>query len=114
MFLQPYLIEPLSTFMASYSSSMPDLLSICLLAIILLVTLKILDYACRVIMFWVILACRVIFWGSILGLGWYIYSVGFENASRDIGWLWGVLYGFVGDFQEKSKAAAAAYATNPK
>jgi hypothetical protein len=65
-------------------------------------------------MFWFILACRVVFWGSILGFGWYVYSVGFDNASRDVGWLWGVLYGFVGDFQEKSKAAATAYATNPK
>jgi hypothetical protein len=110
MVLEPYFIEPLSSFMASYSSSMPDLLSICLLAIIILVSLKILDYACRVVMFWVFLVCRIIFWGSILGLGWYIYSVGIENAGRDFGWLWGVLYGFVDDFQEKGKAAAAAYA----
>ncbi|CAI7588523.1 unnamed protein product [Penicillium glandicola] len=110
MVLQPYIIEPLSSFLASYSSSMPDLLSIFLLAIIILVSIKILDYAYRVVVFWVTLAFRLVFWGSILGLG----CVGVENAGRDFGWLWGVVYGFVGDFQEKSKVAAAAYAGNPK
>ncbi|KAJ5185484.1 Nuclear pore assembly and biogenesis protein APQ12 [Penicillium cf. griseofulvum] len=114
MVLQPYLIEPLSTFLASYSSSMPDLLSIFLLAVILFVSIKILDYAYRVVMFWVRLAFRLVFWGSILGVGWYVYSVGIENAGRDFGWIWGVVYGFVSDFQEKSKIAAAAYAENTK
>ncbi|KAJ5382920.1 Nuclear pore assembly and biogenesis protein APQ12 [Penicillium concentricum] len=114
MVLQPYLIEPLSTFLSSYSSSMPDLLSIFLVAVILFVSLKIIDYAYRVVMFWVTLAFRVVFWGSIIGIGWYVYSVGIENAGRDLGWIWGVVYGFVGDFQEKSKIAAAAYAQNTK
>ncbi|KAJ6143181.1 Nuclear pore assembly and biogenesis protein [Penicillium samsonianum] len=114
MVLQPYLIEPVSSFLASYSSSMPDLLSIFLLAIIIFVSLKILDYAYRVVVFWVTLAFRLVFWGSILGVGWYVYSVGVENAGRDFGWLWGVVYGFVADFQEKSKIAAAAYAKTPK
>ncbi|KAJ5494309.1 Nuclear pore assembly and biogenesis protein APQ12 [Penicillium fimorum] len=114
MVLQPYLIEPLSNFLASYSSSMPDLLSIFLLAVILFVSIKIIDYAYRVVMFWVTLAFRLVFWGSILGVGWYVYSVGIENAGRDFGWIWGVVYGFVGDFQEKSKIAAAAYAKNTK
>jgi hypothetical protein len=114
MVLQPYLIEPLSTFLASYSSSMPDLLSIFLLAVILFVSIKILDYAYRVVVFWVTLAFRLVFWGSILGVGWYVYSVGIENAGRDFGWICGVVYGFVSDFQEKSKIAAAAYAKNAK
>ncbi|KAJ5950988.1 Nuclear pore assembly and biogenesis protein APQ12 [Penicillium vulpinum] len=114
MVLQPYIIEPVSSFLASYSSTMPDLLSLFLLAIIILVSIKILDYAYRVVMFWVTLAFRLVFWGSILGLGWYVYRVGIENASRDVGWLWGLIYGFVGDFQEKSKIAAAAYENAPK
>ncbi|KAJ5985328.1 hypothetical protein N7522_012524 [Penicillium canescens] len=107
--LQPYLIEPLSTLLTSYSSSMPDLLSICLLAIIILVSLKILDYACRVIMFWVVLAFRLVFWGSLLGMGYYVYRVGVEDAARDLGWLFGVVAGFVGDYVEKSQGKAAAY-----
>ena len=114
MVLQPYLIEPASTFLASYSDSMPDLLSVFILFIILLVSFKILKYACCVVMSWVFLAFRIAFWGSVIGLGWYVYNVGVENASRDLGWFWGVLSGFVGDFEEKSKTAAAAYAGIPK
>ncbi|KAF7525939.1 hypothetical protein PCG10_004447 [Penicillium crustosum] len=114
MVLQPYLIEPLSSFLASYSSSIPDLLSVFILLIILFVSVKILGYAYRVVMFWVTLAFRLAFWGTIIGIGYYVYSVGVENASRDFGWLSGVIYGFVNDFQEKSKIAAAAYAGNPK
>lgn len=78
---------------------MPDLLSILLLAVILLVSLKILDYARRVIVFWVVLVFRLVFWGSILGLALYIWRVGVENAGRDLGWVFGVVEGFVGDFQ---------------
>lgn len=114
MVLQPYIIEPVSSFLASYSSAMPDLLSIFLLAIIILVSLKILDYAYRVVVFWITLAFKLVFWGLVLSLGWYVYSVGIENAGRDFGWLWGVIYGFVGDFQERSKTAVAAYSGNPK
>ncbi|KAJ5687864.1 hypothetical protein N7536_010483 [Penicillium majusculum] len=114
MVLQPYLIEPLSSFLAPYSSSIPDLLSVLILIIILFVSVKILGYAYRVVMFWITLAFRLVFWGTIIGIGCYVYSVGVENAGRDFGWLWGVIYGFVGDFQEKSKIAAAAYAGNPK
>ncbi|CAG8110033.1 unnamed protein product [Penicillium olsonii] len=112
MIVQPYLIEPLSEFMASHSSSTPDLLTICLLAIILFISLKILGYAYRVVMFWVTLVFRLVFWGSLIAVGYHIYNVGPEKSYQDFGWLWGVLYGFVNDFQEKGKAAAAAYAAN--
>ena len=103
-YVQPYLIQPLSAFLTS--SAMPDLLSIFLLVIILFISLKVLDYARRVIMFWVSLAFRLVFWGSVIGIAWYVYRVGVENASRDFGWLWGVLEGFFQDFQARGVAAA--------
>ncbi|KAJ5832272.1 Nuclear pore assembly and biogenesis protein APQ12 [Penicillium riverlandense] len=109
-YVQPYLIQPLSSLLASTASSssaMPDLLSILLLAIILVISLKILDYARRVIMFWVSLAFRLMFWGSILGIALYVYRVGVESAGRDLGWLWGVVEGFVEDFQARSSAATS-------
>lgn len=87
---------------------MPDLISILLLAIILLISLKILDYARRVVMFWVTLALRLVFWGTLLGLGWYVYRVGIEKAGMDLGWAWGVVEGFVEDFQGRAAAAAAS------
>jgi hypothetical protein len=114
MILQPYLVEPISTFLTTYTGAMPDLLSLFMLAIILLISIKVVNYACRVVLFWVFLAFRLVFWGSLLGLGWYVYSVGVENAGRDLGWIWGVFAGFLGDFQEKGKTAAAAYARTPR
>ncbi|CAG8379940.1 unnamed protein product [Penicillium salamii] len=112
MVVQPYLIEQLSEFMASYSASAPDLLTIFLLAIILFLSLKLLGYAYRIVMFWVTLVFRLVFWGSIIALGYHVYNAGPEKAYQDFGWLWGLLYGFVDDFQEKGKTAAAAYVAN--
>ncbi|KAJ5546618.1 Nuclear pore assembly and biogenesis protein APQ12 [Penicillium frequentans] len=96
-YVQPYIVEPLSTFLTSTSTAaMPDLLSWSSFFI----SLKILDYARRLVMFWVMLAFRVAFWGSLIGLGFYVYQVGVENAGRDLGWLFGVAMGFVEDFQK--------------
>jgi hypothetical protein len=84
---------------------MPDLVQILILAVILFISLKVLDYARRLIMFWVVLAFRLVFWGSLLGLGLYVYRVGVENAGRDLGWVWGVVMGFVEDFQARAAAS---------
>ncbi|KAJ5794109.1 hypothetical protein N7457_000708 [Penicillium paradoxum] len=110
MVLQPYLIEPASAFLATYSGSMPDVLSVLVLIVIFFVSIRILKYAAGVFLFWVFLVAKILFWGVILGVGWYVYNAGVENASRDAGRLWGIASGFVGNFEEKSKTAAAAYA----
>ncbi|KAJ5122406.1 GPN-loop GTPase 3 [Penicillium atrosanguineum] len=104
-YIQPYIIAPLSSLLASTSTSaMPDLMQLLILALVLFISLKVLDYARRVIMFWVMLAFRLVFWGSVLGLGFYVYRVGVENAGRDLGWVCGVLLGFVEDFQARAAA----------
>jgi len=86
---------------------MPDLVQILILAVILFISLKVLDYARRVIVFWVMLVFRLVFWGSLLGLGLYVYRVGVENAGRDVGWVWGVVMGFVENFQARAMNNAA-------
>ena len=102
-YVQPYIITPLSTFLTSTSTAaMPDLVSVLILIAILFISLKILDYARRVVMFWVGLAFKLIFWGFIIGLGWYAYRFGVESTGRDLGWLWGIVMGFVEDFQARS------------
>ncbi|THC90952.1 hypothetical protein EYZ11_009581 [Aspergillus tanneri] len=95
-YLEPYVIRPLATMLAS---SMPDLVSVLALAFVLLISLKILDYARRVIMFWVSLVLRLIWWGLVLGLGWYVYTFGWERTNRDLGWVCGVAKGFVEGLQ---------------
>jgi hypothetical protein len=108
-YIQPYIITPLSSLLASTSTTaMPDLVQLLILGLVLFISLKVLDYARRVIMFWVMLVFRLVFWGSVLGLGLYVYRVGVENAGRDIGWLWGVVLGFVEDFQARAAANSGA------
>lgn len=97
-YLDPYIIRPLSALLAS---STPDLVSVLLLALILLVSLKVLDYARRVVVFWITLALRLLFWGVVLSVAWYVYRFGWEKASADAGWLWGVAEGFVENFQAR-------------
>ncbi|ODH33127.1 hypothetical protein ACO22_03318 [Paracoccidioides brasiliensis] len=97
-YLQPYVISPLYTLI----NSPPDLPSVLILCVILYLSLRILDYARRIIAFWVVLLFRLVFWGSILGGGYYVYVVGFEKASRDVGWLLGVLEGFIEEFVASS------------
>ncbi|KAJ5946478.1 Nuclear pore assembly and biogenesis protein APQ12 [Penicillium verhagenii] len=102
-YVQPYVVEPLSSLLTyTNSAQMPDLVSVFMLVVILFISFKVLDYARRLVMFWVMLAFRLLFWGSLLGLGVYVYQVGVENAGRDLGWLWGATMGFVEDFQTKN------------
>ncbi|PWY81485.1 hypothetical protein BO83DRAFT_457927 [Aspergillus eucalypticola CBS 122712] len=91
-YLDPYLIHPLASLLTS-SMPMPDLVSIFILALVLIISLKILDYARRLVMFWVNLALRLLWWALVLGALWYVYSVGIEKTGRDLGWLVGVAGG---------------------
>jgi len=96
-YLDPYIIQPLSSLLASSSL---DLVSVLLFALILLISLKVLDYARRVVVFWVLLVFRLLFWGSLIGGGLYVYNVGLEKAVIELGWLWGVIQGFIEEFQK--------------
>ncbi|PKY07595.1 hypothetical protein P168DRAFT_316085 [Aspergillus campestris IBT 28561] len=83
-YLNPYLIDPLSKLLAS---SCPDYISVLLLIAILYISLKILDYARRVVLFWVRLVVRVLWWSAIFASGYYVYSVGLVQTGRDVGWV---------------------------
>lgn len=76
-------------------NSPPDFFSILILLFLFIISLKILDYTRRVIVFWVTLAFRLVFWGTILGGAWYAYSVGWEKAARDAAWMFGLIEGFI-------------------
>ncbi|PGH05235.1 hypothetical protein AJ79_06846 [Helicocarpus griseus UAMH5409] len=90
-YVQPYLLAPLHALL----NSPPDIYSILTLCLVLFLSLKILDYTRRVITFWVMLIFRLAFWGSVIGGGYYVYTVGWERAARELGWLLGLLQGFI-------------------
>ncbi|PLN81472.1 nuclear pore assembly and biogenesis-domain-containing protein [Aspergillus taichungensis] len=96
-YLNPYIIDPLSTLL---TTACPDYISVLLLVTILFISLKILDYARRVVLFWVGLVVRLLWWSAIFAAGYYVYTVGLVQTGRDVGWVLGALGGFVEGFWE--------------
>jgi hypothetical protein len=90
-YLDPYIIAPLDNLV----NSPPDLSSILVLLVLLVISIQILDYMRRLVMFWVRLVLRLLFWSIVLSLAWYVYSVGWERAAREAGWLFGLVRGFM-------------------
>ncbi|KAL2363948.1 hypothetical protein RJZ56_003158 [Blastomyces dermatitidis] len=100
-YLQPYFLTPLQTLL----NSPPDLTSLLVLCLLLFISLRVLDYARRIITFWVMLVFRLAFWGSVIGGAYYVYVVGWERAGREAGWLLGLLQGFVEEMWANSLEA---------
>ncbi|KAH8425905.1 Apq12 family protein [Aspergillus melleus] len=94
-YLDPFVIQPL----ANLLTAMPDLLSVFILLLALFISLKVLDYGRRLVMFWVTLALRLVYWGFIIGAGVYVYNAGLEKAAQDLGWFYGIVKGAVESFQ---------------
>lgn len=63
----------------------PDLATIGLLLVVLFLSLKILNMAWQALMFWVRLARRVVFWGGLAALGFWLYNRGVDGAVDDAG-----------------------------
>ncbi|PYI13853.1 hypothetical protein BO99DRAFT_407169 [Aspergillus violaceofuscus CBS 115571] len=104
-YIDPYLVRPAASYLASSGGAMPDLLSVALLLVILFLSLKVLDYARRVVMFWVGLAWWLLWWASVIGVGVWLYTSGVERAARDVGWLVGLARGFLGRVFEDMERA---------
>ncbi|OJK00367.1 hypothetical protein ASPACDRAFT_118569 [Aspergillus aculeatus ATCC 16872] len=104
-YIDPYLVRPAASYLAASSSAMPDLISVTLLLVILFLSLKLLDYARRVVMFWVSLAWWLLWWGTVLGVGVWLYTSGVERAARDVGWLVGLARGLLGSVFEDLERA---------
>ncbi|GAB7338550.1 hypothetical protein MBLNU457_5298t1 [Dothideomycetes sp. NU457] len=65
------------------ATQQPDIASIVLLLILLFISLKILNILFNTVMFWVRLAIKMVFYGSILGLGTWVYARGPEGVVED-------------------------------
>ncbi|KAL4924375.1 Apq12 family protein [Aspergillus undulatus] len=107
-YLDPYLVQPLAHMLAS----MPDLATVLVLLFVLFVSLKVLDYTRRVVMFWVWLATRAVYWGTIIALGVYVYNAGFEKVARDVGFVFNFLVGLLEQFGHGLENSTAARAGN--
>lgn len=90
----------------SPSSDAPDILTLGILAIALVISLKVLDYMRKAIIYWISMAIRLAMWVSVIGVGIYVWQRGVEQSFEDFGWVWGFLAG-LGEEGEKIGGAKA-------
>ncbi|CAK4031212.1 hypothetical protein D0868_16314 [Lecanosticta acicola] len=65
-------------------SQKPDLATIALLLVIVLVSLKILDMLWQTILFWVRMIWKLVFWGGLVALALWMYTRGPDGVAADI------------------------------
>ncbi|KAI5286080.1 hypothetical protein KEM54_000083 [Ascosphaera aggregata] len=83
-YIQPYIITPIRQIL----DSPPTIGNLLSLLILFWLSLRLLDYTRRVVIFWVMLVLRLAFWGAVGVFGWYVYTAGWEEA-------WGMVVGIV-------------------
>ncbi|MCJ1352169.1 MAG: hypothetical protein MMC33_002153 [Icmadophila ericetorum] len=89
-YIFPYLwpVYKLSTrLIGSAMSDKPDLMSIVILAVIALISLKVMDMTRRYIVYWINMALKLALWACVGILGVYVYQRGVEQSVEDAGWL---------------------------
>ncbi len=74
----------LAIFVNQLNNTPPSLMSIALLLVILLVSLKLLDMAWRAMVFWLNLAAKIVFWGSMVMLVTWIWTRGPDGFMDDV------------------------------
>ena len=102
-------------------SDTPDLATLALLAILLFMSLKLLNMLRRQVMYWISLGFRLALWTGIGLIGFYVYQRGLDQSLKDLGWLLGFLAQLgdegekIGQTKARGKAADARRAgSRPK
>ncbi len=62
----------------------PDVATIVAVVIIFFISLKVLDMMYRAVIFWVNLALRLVFWGTILVMGLWMWNRGVDGFVDDV------------------------------
>lgn len=73
----------------------PDIASILALLAIFFLSLKILDMMYRTVVFWVNLVLRLVFWGAVVMVGFWVWNRGVDGFVEDVSGLvehWGSEY----------------------
>lgn len=73
----------------------PPFLSLVLTLVAVVIAFRVFDYAWRWVMWWVTFGIKIVVYGGVLLGGWYVYTVGWETAMREAGWVWGLVEGFL-------------------
>lgn len=85
----------------------PSLLSLALLAILLVISLKVLDMVRRTVIYWISLAIRLTIYVSVAIVGMWMYQRGVEQSLDDLRWLMELLAGLSEQGERVGHARAA-------
>lgn len=75
------------------SADAPDMTTVALLAIMLLISLKLLNMLRKTIIYWISMAMRLTMWVSVAAVGLYVWQRGIEQSMEDLGWVIGFVAG---------------------
>ncbi|KAL8736272.1 MAG: hypothetical protein Q9166_000427 [cf. Caloplaca sp. 2 TL-2023] len=93
--------------LGSVLTEQPSLASLALLAILLLVSLKLMDMLRRTIIAWIAFAIRMIMYATVMLMGVWLYQRGVEQSLEDAGWILGLLGGLGEQGEQYGHAKAA-------
>jgi hypothetical protein len=65
-------------------SASPDLTTIALLLVVILVSLQILNMLYNSVVFWLRVARRMAFWGGLIGIALWMYARGPDGVAKDV------------------------------
>jgi hypothetical protein len=71
-------------FLDVVTQSQPSLGTVAVLLIVLLLSIKIFNYIINAVLFWVYLVVKLIFYGSLILFGFYVYQRGPEGVIEDV------------------------------
>ncbi|KAL8929816.1 MAG: hypothetical protein Q9208_000960 [Pyrenodesmia sp. 3 TL-2023] len=92
----------------------PSLTSLALLAILLVVSLKVLDMLRRTVIYWISMAIRLAMYATMAVIGMWIYQRGLEQSLEDLGWIVGLLAGLGEQGERVGHARAAGRASQAR
>ena len=79
-------------------------MTLVLLAVVLLVSLKVLDILRRQIVYWISVVLRLSMWVAVALIGLYVYQRGAEQSLEDVGWVIGLFAGLTDEGEKIGKA----------
>lgn len=78
------LVQSYALLLVDKISTKPDLTTIALLLVIVLVSLKILDMLYQTVLWWLRMIKSAVFWGGLIGLALWMYTRGPDGVAEDI------------------------------
>jgi hypothetical protein len=89
------------------SADTPNLTTLALLAVVLFVSLKLLNILRKTVLYWISMVIRLATWILVAAVGLYVWHRGVEQTMEDVGWMIGFLAGLENEGENIGNAKAA-------